>query len=159
MSDNSSAPRAFYCQEWLWQVFTDLANQRLTSVDALINEAMALYVQPGTHGLSKPPPSLERQPLERQPYHSPAAATPSSFPPGQSRSPANFHQQQLATPPHPLAAPIHPHTPSQSQLQGSRLPPPTPANQGGYRRPPSIFDEANAPVPTAPGAQPLVLAS
>jgi len=158
MSDNSSMPRAFYCQEWLWQAFADLANQRLTTVDALINEAMALYVQPGGHGIGMPPPSLERQPLERQPYHAPSAATPSSFPPGQSRAPANFHQQQHATPPHPTAAPLHPHVPNPSQL-GSRLPPPTPANQGGYRRPPSIFDEVNAPVPTAPGAQPLVLAS
>lgn len=46
MADSgSSSRREFYCQDVLWQTFSELALQRRTTEDALINEAMRSYLQ------------------------------------------------------------------------------------------------------------------
>ncbi|MBQ9244152.1 MAG: FHA domain-containing protein [Proteobacteria bacterium] len=45
MDSGSTSKREFYCQDVLWQTFSELALQRRTTEDTLINEAMRSFLQ------------------------------------------------------------------------------------------------------------------
>lgn len=161
---NSSTRRAFYCQESLWQTFSDLAIKRGCSVDVLINEAMTSYLQ----NMPMQQQPMQRQPMQpqqansfsRQPAPSPMGNPPmpqrQSIPAAQPASPYARAQApgiQPAQAPYRSAGSIPPAP--LSMPAGPRVPPPTPAS---YKRPPSIFEE---PVSEQVGAggKPMVLAS
>ncbi len=156
---NSSIRRAFYCQENLWQSFSDLAIKRGCSVDVLINEAMTSYLQSMPMQNAMPQqqqqqPRMAANSFSRQPAPAPVGLQqPQQM---QSRQPQQYGRQQApaqtvqpyrsanSIPPAPLSMP-----------QGSRVPPPTPA---AYKRPPSIFEEPVSEQ-ASPGGKPMVLAS
>lgn len=156
---NSSTRRAFYCQEALWQTFSNYAMQRGCSIDVLINEAMTAYLQSSGMQLvqaqqspvmNQQNPMMAQQPMVSQSAYGrqPVPAAPQQ----------NIQQQAYNRSPQPspyaAAAPIQP-APMNVPPQGGRVPPPTPAS---YRRPPSIFEEDIADAPS-PGGKPMVLAS
>ncbi|MBQ9817172.1 MAG: FHA domain-containing protein [Proteobacteria bacterium] len=160
---NLSSRRAFYCQEMLWQSFSDLAMQRGCSVDVLINDAMSAYLQSGQGaGIAQAQSNYGRQQYQQGPMQQPMQQNPAMQQP--MAAPQNRQQpyrQPMGAAPQPAnisypganaipAAPISPAGP-----QGSRVPPPTPAS---YRRPPSIFEEPLSEAPS-PGGKPMVLAS
>ena len=152
MSDpNSSIRRAFFCQESLWQSFSDLAMKRGCTVDVLINEAMTSYLQSmPMQPMQQPQARPQANSFSRQPAPSPVAHQQpvsnmnlgSRQPDPYGRQPAQPYRSSNSIPPAPLSAP-----------QGPRVPPPTPAS---YKRPPSIFEE---PVSEQGMGKPMVLAS
>ena len=161
---NDSSRRAFFCQESLWQAYVDLATRRGTSVDALINDAMGQYLY-NSRSSQEHPAQFARQ------SYVPGASGSSSSNLGYQGASAQAHEQDPA--PHQVVsqAPqasyggnvqwqqqVAPAPQSVSPVvQGGRVPPPVPNSH--YRRPPSIFEEINAPPAIVPGVQPLVLAS
>lgn len=164
MSD-ANQRRAFYCQDALWQSFTNLAIQRATTVDALINEAMTLYLQGGfmpqqnamNQAVSYPngmngmgTPMGQAQPMPAPPVQN----YPPQAPPVQPVQPVqsmNYNQSIPAPPARQTYGNGIP--PAPQQPLGARVPPPAPA----YRRPPSLFEEA--PADSANAHKPMVLAS
>lgn len=156
MSDNTTR-RAFYCQDSLWQSFSDLAAKRGCAVDTLINEAMTSYLQsfpasgPQNHNYSRQPyPSGQAVP-SRAPAPQPVAAAPAynrQPAPINAAAPINApapgYRNSSSIPPAPIAPP------------GNRIPPAPPGQN--YRRPPSIFEEPVSEGPS-PGGKPMVLAS
>lgn len=129
---DSNVRRAFYCQDELWQAFSNLAMQRRTSVDALINEAMTAYLQSSGMGVSS--------------FGAPNNYGQAPMPPLSQGAPANAPNPRYGIPPAPSAAPQPP------QPLDARVPPPAPS----YRRPPSIFED---PIADNGVRKPMVLAS
>ncbi|MBO5752565.1 MAG: FHA domain-containing protein [Proteobacteria bacterium] len=142
---NMSNRRAFYCQETLWQAFSDLAMKRGCTVDTLINEAMAAYVQSN---------SAEQIGYGRQPMTPPSAPAAPQAPARAPVQPFGRQPAPIASPGFANAQPIPP-APLTAPPQGGRVPPPTPNSP--YRRPPSIFEEPVSEA--ASNGQPMVLAS
>lgn len=137
MTDSSSSSkRSFFCRDALWQAFTQIANDRRTTVDFLINEAMIGYLKENRYDTSFLSSPMQAAAPQR---HSAAYANQNPAYDHRVNSPQNdYHRPQGM--PYAEAAP--------------KAPPPTPP---AYRRPPSIYEEPNAP-PASP-AQPIVLAS
>lgn len=140
---NMSNRRAFYCQESLWQAFSDLAMKRGCTVDTLINDAMAAYIQTNNAN----PAAYGRQPM------TPPAASAAPVAPARP-APVQAFGRQPASPGFASAQSIPP-APLSTAPQGGRVPPPAP--NSSYRRPPSIFEEPVSEA--APNGQPMVLAS
>ena len=157
MSDNSTR-RAFYCQDSLWQSFSDLAAKRGCAVDTILNEAMSQYLQ------SFPAPAPQNQNYSRQPYNAPQAAASRAPAPHQSVSPHQPAGAPYGRQPAPISAAApggyrganNPIPPAPVAPQGNRIPPAPPAHN--YQRPPSIFEDPISEGPV-PGGKPMVLAS
>ncbi len=176
---DSSQRRAFYCQDSLWQSFTNMAIQRSTTVDALINEAMAYYAQSsGAAGDSCDASAFSGngQPIQNYPAQNYNPAQAQSY--GQQaqnygQQAQNYGQQaqnygqpqaqeyaqqavnynaSIPAPPvrRSYGAGI---APAPQQPLGARVPPPAPPSP--YRRPPSIFEDS----PAEAARKPMVLAS
>ncbi|MBO4350925.1 MAG: FHA domain-containing protein [Proteobacteria bacterium] len=151
MSDNTTR-RAFYCQDSLWQSFSDLAVKRGCAVDTLLNEAMTAYLQSFPAPMPQNQNNYAQQAYAASPQASPARApvSPHQASPAYGRQPAPINAVNPAyrsgnsIPP----APVSP--------QAGRIPPAPPAQN--YRRPPSIFEEPVSEGPM-PGGKPMVLAS
>lgn len=147
--------RAFYCQDSLWQAFTNLAIQRSTTVDALINEAMSFFVQSNggamngaiePYGASSLPGTGMGQNYPAQGGQNYPSPGVQNYPP---QPPVNFNNSIPAPPVRQSYGGGVAQAP-QAPL-GARVPPPP----SPYRRPPSLFEES----PAGAARKPMVLAS
>ncbi|MGI5830227.1 MAG: FHA domain-containing protein [Bradymonadia bacterium] len=129
---NSSTKRSFFCRDVLWQMFSRIANDNRCTVDFLINEAMITYLKEKRYDTSFLNPQSAPAQRAPAPYSQAAYGQRVNYPPLETAPPA----QAFAS------------------TQAPKAPPPAPP---AYRRPPSIYEEPNAP-PASP-AQPIVLAS
>ena len=165
--DSSSTRRAFFCRDDLWQAFSELAARRGTTLDALLNEAMSNFLTTQNQFGGG-----DQNVYGRQPYNQVDASPAQNQQAYGGHQPIASHmQQQRSMQPQNNygRAPVAnsqsygpgsqlPSSPKPSQqLQGQRVPPPTPGN---YRRPPSIFEEPVSESLNKNGQpQPMVLAS
>ena len=169
---DSNQRRAFYCQDSLWQSFTNLAIQRSTTVDALINEAMAYYARSSgaacdSCGVSSFPGG--GQPVQNYPsqnYNPPQSQSYGQQAQNYGQQAQNYGQPQAQEYPQQAvnynasipAPPVRQSygagiAPAPQQPLGARVPPPAPPTP--YRRPPSIFEDS----PAEAARKPMVLAS
>lgn len=137
--------RAFYCQESLWQAFTNLAIQRSTTVDALINEAMAYFLQGSGGVMNGMDESRGASNLPVGSGQNYPGSGMQNYPP----QPPNNYNSSIPAPP---VRQSYGGGVASSPL-GARVPPPTPPSP--YRRPPSLFEES----PADAARKPMVLAS
>ncbi len=177
--DSVTQRQFFECNEPLWQAFNELAKRLNISLDGLICEAMTIYYQQqaaasqtGTF-LPVSPQNSSKPYVPHDTFDSvPPAGNPMTTEPAVA---SNYNAEQNFSeaasqppavppvPPPPTLPSAFAHNPLQNVSGHAPLPPPPapsaqrlqPPAQNSYRRPPSIFDEVNAP----PSGQKLQLAS